>query len=39
MPDAFGDVNEIILPLPEILPITNPVDVRSIAPSTEEDPL
>lgn len=39
MPDAFGDVNDIILPLPEILPITNPVDVRSIGPSSEVDPL
>lgn len=39
MPDAFGDVEKIIYPLPEILPITDPIDVNSIGPSTEEDPL
>ena len=39
MPDAFGDVNDIILPLPEILPITNPIDVNSLGPSFEADPL
>ncbi|WP_165611804.1 cell division protein FtsL [Cognatiyoonia koreensis] len=39
MPDAFGDVENIIYPLPDILPITNPIDVNSIGPSTEEDPL
>ena len=39
MPDAFGDVKDIIEPLPEILPITNPIDVNSIGPSNDEDPL
>ena len=39
MPDAFGAVTDIIYPLPEILPITNPIDINSIPPSTEEDPL
>lgn len=39
MPDAFGDVDRIIYPLPEILPITDPIDVNSIGPSTEDDPL
>ena len=37
--DAFGEVRDIILPLPEILPITNPIDINSLGPSTEEDPL
>ena len=40
MPSAFGEVNQVIYPLPEILPITNPVDVNNyIADSTDEDPL
>lgn len=39
MPDAFGDVKDIIDPIPEILPITNPIDVSSVGPSTDEDPL
>lgn len=39
MPDAFGAVESIIYPLPEILPITDPIDVNSIGPSTEDDPL
>ncbi len=39
MPDAFGDVNNIIEPLPEILPITNPISVSSMGVSSEEDPL
>ena len=39
MPDAFGEVDQIIYPLPEILPITNPIDINSIPPSDEEDPL
>jgi len=29
MPDAFGKVDDIILPLPPILPITNPVELSS----------
>ena len=39
MPDAFGDVRQIIYPIPEILPITNPVDISSLPQSDEEDPL
>ena len=39
MPDAFGDVKDIIEPIPEILPITIPIDVTSVAPTTDEDPL
>ena len=39
MPDAFGDVNNIIEPLPDLLPITNPISVSSAAPTTGEDPL
>jgi hypothetical protein len=39
MPDAFGDVENIIYPIPEILPITNPIDINSVGPSDEDDPL
>lgn len=39
MPNGFGDVDKIIYPLPEILPITDPIDVNSLGPSTEDDPL
>ena len=39
MPDAFGDVGDIIYPLPDILPIINPIDINSIPPSNESDPL
>lgn len=40
MPDAFGQVDQIIYPLPEILPITNPIDVNAFtAMQTDEDPL
>lgn len=39
MPDAFGDVSQIIYPIPDILPITDPIDVTSLPPSTEDDPL
>ena len=40
MPDAFGEVNRIIYPLPEILPITNPIDINNYSPvPTDEDPL
>ena len=40
MPDAFGDVNHIIYPIPDILPITNPIDVSNyVADPTDEDPL
>ncbi len=38
MPDAFGNVSQIIYPLPDILPITDPIDVRSVT-ITEDDPL
>ena len=38
MPDAFGNVGQVIFPLPEILPITDPIDVRSFK-ITEDDPL
>ncbi|MCB5197621.1 cell division protein FtsL [Loktanella sp. TSTF-M6] len=38
-PDSFGDARYIVYPIPDILPITNPIDVTSIGPSTEEDPL
>ena len=39
MPDAFGDVADIIYPIPDILPIINPIDINSIPASTEADPL
>ena len=40
MPDAFGDVDHIIYPLPEILPITDPIDISNYVPiPTDEDPL
>jgi len=39
MPDAFGDVDDIIYPLPDYLPIVNPIDINSIPASTESDPL
>ena len=31
MPDAFGAVDQIIYPLPPILPITNPIELSSDA--------
>ena len=39
MPDAFGRVDQIIYPLPDILPITDPIDVRSVPQVDVEDPL
>lgn len=40
MPDSFGSVEQIIYPLPEILPITDPIDVNAlIASQDDEDPL
>jgi len=38
MPDAFGDVGRIIYPIPDVLPITDPIDVNSVQ-ITDEDPL
>ena len=38
-PEAFGEIGNIVDPLPDILPITNPIDINSIPPSDEEDPL
>ena len=38
-PEAFGEIGNIVYPLPDILPITNPIDINSIPPSDEEDPL
>ncbi len=38
-PDAFGEIDRIVYPLPDILPIVDPVDINSIPQSTEEDPL
>ncbi|MCA1775447.1 MAG: cell division protein FtsL [Paracoccaceae bacterium] len=37
-PESFGRVDQIIYPIPEILPITNPIDVTSVE-ITDEDPL
>lgn len=40
MPDAYGDITQVIYPLPDILPITDPIDVRNYVPEqTDEDPL
>lgn len=40
MPDAFGDVDHIIYPLPDIIPITDPIDISNYVPvPTDEDPL
>jgi hypothetical protein len=40
MPDAFGDVANIIYPIPDILPITDPIDINAATfPQTDEDPL
>ena len=39
MPDAFGAVDEIIYPIPPILPITDPVALSSSAAPDWEDPL
>jgi len=40
MPEAYGDVAQVIYPIPDILPITNPIDVRSFVPAqSDEDPL
>lgn len=40
VPESFGEVGQVIYPLPDILPITNPIDVRSFTPApTDEEPL
>jgi hypothetical protein len=40
MPDGFRSVDQIIYPLPEVLPITNPLDVNAFtAAQDEDDPL
>ncbi len=39
MPDAFGDVEDIIYPLPDILPILVPIDINSAPVLNEGDPL
>jgi len=40
MPEAYGDITQVIYPLPDILPITNPIDVKTFTPApTDEDPL
>lgn len=39
MPDAFGAVDQIIYPVPPILPITDPVELSSDAFTNVEDPL
>ena len=38
-PEAFGEIDAIVYPLPDILPITDPIDIRSVAPGGGEDPL
>jgi hypothetical protein len=38
MPDAFGRVDQIIYPLPDVLPIIVPIEVDS-APTTSENDL
>jgi len=39
MPDAFGDVADIIYPLPDYLPIVVPIEVGSVPQQTDGDPL
>ncbi len=39
MPDAFGRVDQIIYPLPEILPITVPIEVYSAPINIDEEAL
>ena len=39
MPDAFGRVDQIIYPLPDVLPITVPIEVNSDPVDTSEDAL
>jgi hypothetical protein len=39
MPDAFGRVDQIIYPLPDILPIVVPIEVDSAPVNTDEDAL
>ena len=39
MPDAFGAVDQIIYPIPPILPITNPIELSFDAFDDTENPL
>ena len=39
MPDAFGAVDQIIYPIPPILPITDAIEISSDAFTNSEDPL
>lgn len=39
MPDAFGRVDQIIYPIPDILPIVVPIEVNSAPVNLDEDPL
>ncbi|WP_019954071.1 cell division protein FtsL [Yoonia vestfoldensis] len=38
-PEAFGQVNQIIYPIPPILPITDPIELSSDMIDLAEDPL
>lgn len=39
MPDAFGRVDQIIYPLPDVLPIVVPIEIDSAPTPTDEDAL
>lgn len=42
MPEAFGQIDQVAYPIPDLLPILNPVEVSSDAAAamvTDEDPL
>lgn len=38
-PEAFGDIEAIVYPLPDVLTVGGMVDINSVPPSGEEDPL
>ncbi|WP_165351918.1 cell division protein FtsL [Salipiger sp. IMCC34102] len=38
-PDSFGSARYIVYPIPDILPITDPIDVQSYLATQGEDPL
>lgn len=38
-PEAFGEIEAIVYPLPDVLTVGGTVDINSIPPSGEEDPL